>query len=401
MRRLVLAALVLGLLLAPGAALARRSMTVTTKKFEIPPKTNREVCIYVPLPAKTDLDVREIQMRHQGGKGSFASHHLILYAYTGDLAGVEGVKGQPIDDTACLNFGDRDPANLRIVATAQGPNSRQPMPSGTALKLRTLPGAGKVKNAVGLVVNSHWINGDTRPRKGRAKIKLLLAKPADVKKTLQPIFEVIANGGIRVPPGKVQEVGFQWAPGTGGIGNLGTFLGGTQPPDGPACVTWLIGHMHERGTLFTADLVRQDGSRQRLYTNTQYADPPSVAFDPPLYVGVGDRIEYRCTHDNAAQPRLGCEEVAGEAPGRSVTELILQNRGFTDVDGSAKICTVEGSNPGECPTTDPAFPGKTFTGNCVPANLVFGFRSWDEMCILPGYYFEADPAAPPEQACVL
>jgi hypothetical protein len=391
---------VLALLVLPAAA-SGRTLTVASKKIPVPPKTNREVCIFVPLPAKTDLDVSEIIMLHQGGKGAFASHHLILYAYTGDLGALQDIKGEPIDDTACLNFGDRDPANLKIVATAQGPNSRQKMPAGTALRLRTLPGAGKVKNAVGLVLNSHWINGDTRVRKGRAKIKLVLAKPAKVKKPLHPIFEVVANGPIKVPPGKTQEVGFRWEPGKPLIGNIASFLGGTAPPDGPACVTWLIGHMHERGTLFTADLVREDGTRRRLYTNTQYADPPSVRFDPPLFVGIGDRIEYTCTHDNATKPRLGCEEVAGEAPGKAVVELILANGGFSKVDGSAKVCTTPGPNPTECPTVDPAFPNRTFTGNCVPANLVFGFRSWDEMCILPGYYYDADPTAPPGQECTL
>lgn len=403
MPRALLAALVAAVALAvvPAPASARRTVTVTTKKFEVPPKTNREVCIFVPLPAKTDLDVSEVIMQHIGGKGSFASHHLILYAYTGDLAGVEGVKGQAIDDTACLNFGDQNPANLKIVATAQGPNSRQAMPDGTALKLRTVPGGGKVKNAVGLVVNSHWINGDTRVRKGRAKIKLVLAKPADVQKPLLPIFEVVANGFIKVAPGEIKDSGFRWEPGAPPLGSVASFLGGTEPPKGPACVTWLIGHMHQRGTLFTADLVRKDGSRERLYTNTEYADPPSVRFDPPLYVGIGDHIEYTCTHDNQTDPRLGCEEVAGQAPGTSVVENIIANGGFQDIDGTAKICTTPGPNPSECPATDPAFPGKTFTGNCVQANLVFGFRSWDDMCILPGYYYDADPAAPPEQACAL
>jgi hypothetical protein len=403
MPRALLAALVVAVALAvaPASASARRTMTITTKKFEVPPKTNREVCIFVPLPAKTDLDVAEIIMLHQGGKGSFASHHLILYAYTGDLAGVEGVKGQAIDDTACLNFGDQNPANLKIVATAQGPNSRQPMPDGTALKLTTVPGAGKVKNAVGLVLNSHWINGDTRVRKGRAKIKLVLAKPADVKKPLQPIFEVVANGFIKVKPGEIQNSGYLWAPGETALGSVSSFLGGTAPPEGPACVTWLIGHMHQRGTLFTADLVRKDGSRERLYTNTKYADPPSVRFDPPLYVGLGDRIEYTCTHDNQTDPRLGCEEVAGEAPGKSVVDSIIDNGGFDVIDGTAKICTTAGPNPAECPTSDPAFPDKTFTGNCVQANLVFGFRSWDDMCILPGYYYDADAAAAPGQECAL
>ena len=61
----------------------------------------------------------------------------------------------------------------------------------------------------------------------------------------------------------------------------------------------------------------------------------------------------------------------------------------------------EGTNRDECPPTDAAYPGRTFTGNCVQARIVFGFTSEDEMCILPGYYYDADMTAPPGAECAL
>ena len=67
--------------------------------------------------------------------------------------------------------------------------------------------------------------------------------------------------------------------------------------------------------------------------------------------------------------------------------------GITKPSGAAKVCTAEGADPGECTPTDPAYPGHTYTGNCVKATLVFGFTSEDDMCILPGYYYDADPTA--------
>jgi Tol biopolymer transport system component len=61
---------------------------------------------------------------------------------------------------------------------------------------------------------------------------------------------------------------------------------------------------------------------------------------------------------------MGCEESAGVAPGRP---LEAARRCQSDAD-----CTGFG------------------TGRCVPANLVFGFTSDDEMCIMPGVYYELE-----------
>ena len=118
-------------------------------------------------------------------------------------------------------------------------------------------------------------------------------------------------------------------------------------------------------------------------------------------VATGEVLEYQCTHDNKTNTKLGCEEQPGVAPGESVINRLTHGGDFTHFNGAAKNCTQQGPDAAECPATDPNYPGRTFTGNCVPANLVFGFTSEDDMCILPGYYYDADPNAAPGQECTL
>ncbi len=394
---MALAALVT--LTSPAEVFARRSYTVKVPTFEVPAARNREICVFVRIPSKRAMDVGEIRIANRiadrGSSATFATHHLIVYAYRGPLDVVQA--GAVEDDTACLNLGRGVPSDLSIVATSQGFNSRWTTPAGTALRLEPANDpAGKP--VVGLVLNSHWINGGPKPRRARAKVTLVMRKSKEIRRELKPIFEVVANGFINVPPGGVGTVGWNWGPGRP---DYGGFLGGSGYPAGDgACVTMLIGHTHKRGTLFTADLVDPDGTRTRLYEQTEYADPRARLFDDPLLIVKGQQIAYECTHDNATEPRLGCEEQPGVTPGKSVLEA-LPDTGLENPGGPAKLCSTEGPNPIDCPPTDAAFPGRTFTGNCVKANQVFGFTSEDDMCILPGYYYDADMMAPPGQECVL
>jgi len=69
-------------------------------------------------------------------------------------------------------------------------------------------------------------------------------------------------------------------------------------------------------------------------------------------------------------------------PGESIVQLILEgkfdlNSGSTTT-GAARRC----SSDTECAGFG--------TGKCVQANLVFGFTSDDDMCIMPGGYYDAD-----------
>ena len=153
----------------------------------------------------------------------------------------------------------------------------------------------------------------------------------------------------------------------------------------------LIGHMHKRGTLFTADLVDPDGTRTPLYRQTEYADPRAkLLTTPPLLINAGQKIAYECTHDNATHPRLGCEEQPGVAPGRRCLESIGQNGSSRTLRAPRSCAPPKDRTRTSAPRPTPPIPGRTFTGNCVQANLVFGFTSEDDMCILPGYYYDAD-----------
>jgi len=69
--------------------------------------------------------------------------------------------------------------------------------------------------------------------------------------------------------------------------------------------------------------------------------------------------------------------VAGEIPG--------------DIGAPAKPC----SSDADCPATDAAYPGRTFTGVCRPANLVAGPTPDDEVCGLNGIYTDAPAGCAP------
>ena len=186
----------------------------------------------------------------------------------------------------------------------------------------------------------------------------------------------------------------------GGV-DLGGSTGGVPVPRGAACVTQVTAHMHKRGKKFTVNFVDHDGSQTPLFEATDYSDPGQwprtdqpLPANWPLLVSPGQALAYECTHDNGSDAstvpvKLGCEETPGEAPGRSILDQFAARKNITG--GAAKRCTQAGPDAAECPASDPAFPDRTFTGNCVEANLVFGFTSDDDMCILPGAYYDWDP----------
>ncbi len=89
-------------------------------------------------------------------------------------------------------------------------------------------------------------------------------------------------------------------------------------------------------------------------------------------------LTYTCVHDNGVKRpvRLGCEEVAGTIPGKSILDLAGRR------DGAARVCHSDADCVGHG------------TGRCVPANLVFGYLAEDEMCILPGLYYPCPGDAP-------
>jgi hypothetical protein len=193
-----------------------------------------------------------------------------------------------------------------------------------------------------------------------------------------------------------------------GVAEIAQGSGALPSPTGPACVTFLTAHMHLRGKLFAVDFIDSDGQvkngaprpevenpyvpgRFHLFTSRIYDDPAELHFDPPRYVTPGQRFHYACWHDNgvAAPPKLACVGSEGYTPGQSAADTAL-GRG----SGPGTPCHQEGPNQTKCSALGPA-------ARCVRANLVFGPSADDDMCILPGAYYDPNPDAPPGRECDL
>src|SRR5204862_6866257 len=133
------------------------------------------------------------------------------------------------------------------------------------------------------------ISGEDTPQKAAVKITLMAAPKHSVRQLLLPLFDVVANGFIKVPPMEQKSVSWAWSPGRR---DFGGGLGGGAFPTGPACVVALTSHMHKRGALFTIEflnggtVVECAGKGMMCLTATDYTDPPQVQFDPPLLVNV-------------------------------------------------------------------------------------------------------------------
>jgi hypothetical protein len=405
----LLATGLLTLLAVAPPAFAGRARVIKFPRFEVPARSDREICTYVRIPRKDGIDIGGSLIVNVGGNEEFTSHHFLMWSYTGkDPAGF-GAPGELVDSKVCLDYGPPDRSQRVLVGGAQSPRYLAKVPRGSAQHIAPAVTASGEPDDVILVLNTHWINGSDRAQSASVKIKLLPVK-GKIKRRIQPIFEVYANAFIKVPPGSTGEEVHWFEPNAIQIPGAGG-LGGGSVPDGPACVILLTAHMHKRGKLFTIDF--DDGaSRRELWRAVDYSDPGQLYLNgkgpnpPPLLVQPGQRLIYTCSHDNGVTTdvKLGCEETPGVPPGRSAAEIAIECLttpgcvlGQNAPSGAAKGCAQDA----DCPATDPAYPERQFTGRCVPANLVFGFTSDDDMCILPGAYYDAVEGAPPGRECDL
>ena len=372
--RLLLVLLAATLAVAPSAH-AKRVIHLKVPKFVVPPRSDREVCTFVPLPMKKTFDLSGSTVANIGIKPTFTTHHFLMWVYQGTDLSAFPKEGTIVDSKACLDFGPTDTNQRALIVGSQAPVLRTKLPDGIAQQLKpTVSTDGK--SVVGIILNSHWINSSDKPQKAAVKITLVAAKPHTVKQWLLPIFDVVANVFINVPPGKVKTESGSWGPGSL---DLSAGLGGGDVPKGPACVVGVTSHMHKRGTHFTIDETEADGKTviQRVLNTTTYTDPPQVSFTPPMLLDVGQRLVYTCTHDNGVTTplKMGCEEKPGVVPGVSalIAYVVLHTS-----SGAARRCATDADCAG------------FGTGKCVPANLVFGFTSDDDMCIMPGGFYPAN-----------
>ncbi|MCW5892089.1 MAG: hypothetical protein KIT14_16315 [bacterium] len=389
--RLLLAASVAALLaFAPAPAGAKRApkqLKVSLPAVRVPANANVEECWFVRLPVTQVFDVGEWSIRVKGSRGTGYVQHFLVYQYQGQhLSEFATQAKRLVSSRACLDLGPVDRDDRQLIAAGSAPNVRGMYPPGVALALAPTPAA---PDGIGILLSANLVNQGARPKKMSAKVIFKRAKPGTVRARLRPILDRSAEAGLRVPP--VAQAATE------------DLVDARWRPAADACVLEVTANFHRRGLFMGVDHVDAEGSvlavdggtpnpyvegRTHLFGTFDYTDPGTRRFARGLLVRAGEGLRFGCWHENGLTTpvRLGCEEALGAAPG-------------TIAGGPAKPCIAFGPSPAECPAADPAWPGRTFTGACVAANVVAGPTADDERCALVGFYWDAVPGVAPEAAC--
>src|SRR5689334_20155229 len=270
--------------IAPGMALASRTIRLRVPRFDVPPHGHREVCTFVPVPMNEPFNFQKSVVVNVGGDKTFTTHHFLAWVYNGDTVDGFPKKGEIVDSHACLDFGPTDTNTRTLIAGAQTRKLVTTFGEGLAQQL-TPTVNGSQKKVLGIILNSHWINSGDKPKRAAVKLTLVSAKPHTVRRFILPIFEVTANAYIDVPPGQQHTEHGYWGP--GGLNFHGSLGGGSVPAKtATACAVGVTSHMHKRGVLFAIDLVHGPvnllgiGAETEqvlvpdVLKTTQYTDPP-------------------------------------------------------------------------------------------------------------------------------
>lgn len=405
--RLLLALLAL-LLAAPGAPLAKgrtRTVRLTLGPFPIEAHRDREVCRVVPVPNVGGMQIDYWQARSRvSHHGTVGSHHFVAYGYDGaDPSGFPR-PNELVDDPGCSSLGPTDFFTRRTFLAGDGGATQKgnwtvteaSMPGGLSQRL---PTPSSAPSTGFIVLNSHYFNESDGRAKGIVKLKLRLGPIDPDKRPVRQVIDIRASRDIKVTPGgDPVTVERDWA--ADGAPNLAT-EGGVNP-SGDVCILAISPHMHKRGMLATIDY-HEDGQLVRAFQpTTDYLHPVNIIFpimDPSApgmlraYTAENGfpSIHYSCTMANGTngkEEKLGCEESDGVVPGRSAAEVQPDDDQALGNENHARPCGLDAVN---CQGYG--------TGRCVPANLVFGPLSDDDMCVLTALTFPPKPGVPAAQAC--
>jgi hypothetical protein len=387
---------VLAALVATPAAAGRKTVRLTLGPFPVEARRDREVCQAFRIRGVPGMEITSSIARSRVSRnGQVGSHHLVAYGYRGADAGrfPSGI----VDSAGCAGgFGPDDFYLGRVSLAGSGgefqsgrwTRTAQSMPGDLA---QVLPNLTDAPGEAVVVVNSHYFNVSDRAARGLVKVKLRLAPLDPRKRVIRQVIHTAASRDIRVPPGGTGRVSAAWQ----ADGAWNPDAEGGYNPAGDVCVWYLASHMHKRGVRFTIDY-EGPGGTERLLDWPDYLHA-GLVLRPPLGGARGllrahtaengfPRIRYECTHANGAEGRevkMGCQEEPGVTPGLAWAEA--EPLGISALESHATPCGLDGANCDGAP--------------CVPANLVFGPLSDDEMCILAATVYDPLPGVPPERAC--
>jgi hypothetical protein len=372
--------------------------------FRIEPERDREVCQALEVKGLAGMEIASWEARsrvsHGGGT---ASHHLVLYGYAGSDS-TKFPKGLA-DDPGCNGFGPADFFKERVFLSGSGGESRRGKWSVTAASYpgdlaEVMPGSKDDPTNSWLVINSHYFNEASKPGHGLVKLTLHLRPLDPRKRVIHQIIHLDASEHIDLAPDTKTDPAanpVSSALRADGAPNVNTE--GGHNPTGDTCIFVASTHMHKRGTRFLIEYAEGGQSEPLidwpdwLHAGTvllpslaPITAPPSDRYPGLLRAYTAENgypeLRYSCEYANGTAGRdqkMGCEETPGVVPG-------------TPWDGVGDSTL---THPIPCGLDGANCAGKP----CVPANLVFGPLSDDDMCVLTVMSYDPLPDVGPADAC--
>jgi len=405
MMRVLGVMLVVGLVVPSAWAKPQKKVRVKLGPFRIEAKRDREVCQAVRVSGVAGLEIASWEARSRvSNHGNTGSHHLVLYGYSG----VDSTKfpNDLIDDSAgCAGFGPPDFFKTRVFLSGSGGESATGKWSVTSASwpgdlAQVMPAPKDDPGATWIIINSHYFNQSSKPAHGLVKVTFKLRPLDPRKRVIRQVIHGDANQHIMLPPGTKSDssnnpVASAWR--ADGAPNSQT-EGGANP-SGDVCIFNLSTHMHKRGTRFLISHAENGQVEEVLdWPDWLHAGLVLLPSLSPITAAPSDRfagllraytaengfpeVRYSCEYENGVGDRemkYGCEETPGVVPG------VVWDGVSDPTTTHPKPCGKDGVN---C-------DGKP----CVPANLVFGPLSDDDMCILTATIYDPLPGVPPSEAC--
>lgn len=184
--------------------------------------------------------------------------------------------------------------------------------------------AAKLLGTSGVRMQVHFLSMSSQTLTVGVHAKLTAVDPSMIDKWVSDLY--FSNQYLQVPPASSRTISTTCAI-PADFGTIG-LLGGDS-------------HMHQQGAHFVAST----STGAMLVDTTLWADPPPVAYAPPIMLNAGDAITWTCTYDNTSASTITF--------GKSDTneECVYVARFYSSPTGTGLECLAS------APTGQTAMPG--------------------------------------------
>ena len=228
-----------------------------------------ERCQFVVAPPE-GLNVNHDEVRYTPG-----SHHVLLYKTAYPSIPTVDIRGKTHDTSGVFDCAQGATADWSVSGVIAGAQS---FSGGSMVALPPDVGV-KVPGGTVMLMNTHYLNAGTKTLSAEARVNVYTIPNEQMKQEGGVLF--FYNPVISIPAGGASTARM------------------TCAVTSDITLTNIQSHMHRRAVNYEAFLYDKSGSKESLYTNTDWENVPVKTFAPGRTIAAGSSLDYHCDYKNA------------------------------------------------------------------------------------------------------